>query len=389
MEALSDTIVEQLHATIVRAQQQRSQRMIQSMSLFNNGERSMRGWWLSQDDASQHNKGRMHHVQNSRSVPENNTRSVRADVQFGRQKTLLQGLDTVSDESSSNEVECLPRVAATKPRGATSLKSRGSLNKAEVSPVPEQLEHHKKDGSEDAFDRTKSITAAYDRAANLMREAMGVEGIVVINLDLAAGNMDHFLSSSEGEDSTNSGEDAQACDIYGSSVRNSNVQDGRIGFVNGFKIRPKQLQRIIRSHAQGIVLQMDPDGTFQNSSSDDSELSGSNGERERQHRRMRQDMQVLGSIVPDICSAALYPLWDDSNGKWRSCMFAWSTSMDRILDRNQDLAYMQSFGHSLMCELSRLDALSADHAKSTFISSISHELRSPLHGILAVCIALR
>jgi signal transduction histidine kinase len=36
-----------------------------------------------------------------------------------------------------------------------------------------------------------------------------------------------------------------------------------------------------------------------------------------------------------------------------------------------------------MSELSRLDTLAADRAKADFISSISHELRSPLHGVLA------
>lgn len=35
-----------------------------------------------------------------------------------------------------------------------------------------------------------------------------------------------------------------------------------------------------------------------------------------------------------------------------------------------------------MTELSRIDAATADRAKAKFISSISHELRSPLHGIL-------
>ena len=41
-----------------------------------------------------------------------------------------------------------------------------------------------------------------------------------------------------------------------------------------------------------------------------------------------------------------------------------------------------------MSEKSRLDALSADRAKADFISSVSHELRSPLHGILASTEAL-
>jgi hypothetical protein len=388
MEALSDTIVEQLHATVVRAQQQRSERMIQSMSLFNNGEGSMRNWWLSQDDAREHNKGRMHHAQSLRGVARSTSRSDRADVQFGRQKTPPQRPEMVSDVSSGNDSQSPAPVAATKSKQATLPKPRG-FSDAKDSPPPEHLARHQRHGPEDVFDRATSISAAYDRAANLMREAMSVEGVVIINLDLAAGHMEHFPSSSEADDSTNSGEDAQGCDVYGSSVRNSAVHDGRVGFVNGFRIRPKQLQRIIRRYSQGVVLQLDPDGTFQNTSSDDSEHSGNNDDRERQHRRVKQDMQTLGLIVPSICSAALYPLWDNSNGQWRSCIFSWSTSMERILDANQDLSYMQSFGHSLMSELSRLEALAADYAKSTFISSISHELRSPLHGILAVCIISR
>jgi len=36
-----------------------------------------------------------------------------------------------------------------------------------------------------------------------------------------------------------------------------------------------------------------------------------------------------------------------------------------------------------MSEVSRLSALVASQLKADFISSISHELRSPLHGILA------
>lgn len=36
-----------------------------------------------------------------------------------------------------------------------------------------------------------------------------------------------------------------------------------------------------------------------------------------------------------------------------------------------------------MAEVSRLVTVTADQQKSDFIGSISHELRSPLHGILA------
>lgn len=36
-----------------------------------------------------------------------------------------------------------------------------------------------------------------------------------------------------------------------------------------------------------------------------------------------------------------------------------------------------------MSEISRLDAIKADQIKGEFIGSMSHEFRSPLHGILA------
>lgn len=46
-------------------------------------------------------------------------------------------------------------------------------------------------------------------------------------------------------------------------------------------------------------------------------------------------------------------------------------------------SFLASFGNSIMPKLSRLDTLAADRAKAGFIFSISHELRSPLHRVLA------
>ena len=42
-----------------------------------------------------------------------------------------------------------------------------------------------------------------------------------------------------------------------------------------------------------------------------------------------------------------------------------------------------AFGNSVMAQVSRLASMIADRQKADFIGSISHELRSPLHGILA------
>lgn len=46
------------------------------------------------------------------------------------------------------------------------------------------------------------------------------------------------------------------------------------------------------------------------------------------------------------------------------------------------MVYLKAFGNSIMNELSRLDEIATNKMKTTFVASISHELRSPLHGIL-------
>jgi len=56
---------------------------------------------------------------------------------------------------------------------------------------------------------------------------------------------------------------------------------------------------------------------------------------------------------------------------------------------NQDLNHLTAFGNSVMAEVARLGTKLADNASANFISSISHELRSPLHEILNSCELLR
>lgn len=52
------------------------------------------------------------------------------------------------------------------------------------------------------------------------------------------------------------------------------------------------------------------------------------------------------------------------------------------MNPENELPYLKAFGNSIMSEISRVKATKSDVAKTTFIASISHELRSPLHGIL-------
>ena len=69
--------------------------------------------------------------------------------------------------------------------------------------------------------------------------------------------------------------------------------------------------------------------------------------------------------------------------RWFTAGFAWTTSSRQMFSVETELNFFMAFGNSVMAHVSRLASMAADRQKADFIGSISHELRSPLHGILA------
>lgn len=68
--------------------------------------------------------------------------------------------------------------------------------------------------------------------------------------------------------------------------------------------------------------------------------------------------------------------------RWFCGGFIWSNRAIRLLHKDSELSFLRAFGMSIMSEVAKLDTAMADRAKSDLLNSISHELRSPLHGIL-------
>lgn len=106
--------------------------------------------------------------------------------------------------------------------------------------------------------------------------------------------------------------------------------------------------------------------------------------------KMRQKRQSLEAeakailrVLPGARSVFWFPLWDSSRDRWFAGSLVWSTSPTRVLCPVEDLTYLAAFGNSVMAEVARISAQVLAQMKTDFISSISHELRSPLHGVLA------
>ncbi|KAF1956967.1 hypothetical protein CC80DRAFT_491834 [Byssothecium circinans] len=145
------------------------------------------------------------------------------------------------------------------------------------------------------------------------------------------------------------------------------------------------LKHLLRSYAHGQIFNMEDNhtacGLYPDSPIDSPELEVS---RRSESSRSVDDENTLKEVFPHAKSLILYPLWDTHRDRWYASLVIWSSDPMRVFTSEQELSYLAAFSNSVMAEVARLDTRLADSAKADFISSISHELRSPLHGILGM-----
>ena len=375
MEDMADTITEHLHTTVVRSQRQRSERLIQALGLFNRGEDSLRDWWLGAKDAQLFNAGR--HVENPISQED---REALGNEEFGARLISSHTRDLANPDTDTDRY-------SNDARSTTKSDSTGRQRKrAKAS----------RSGSSNLADITKKT---YARASNLMREALAVHGVAFVDISSISSALKRYdpsqsdqrsstnetsqtHDSSEAERSDSAIENRATCKVHGCSLRQEEA-GGEDGFATGrLKFPRTYLEHLLKRYPDGHVFNFGESGGLVSSGDGDSMSSGSD-QAATNLRDKRGYGRRLRSVMANARTIAFYPLRDDASGRWRSCLFVWSTSPLRIFDEQEDLTYLSAFGHSLIAELSRIETLAADKAKETFISSISHELRSPLHGVLA------
>lgn len=91
--------------------------------------------------------------------------------------------------------------------------------------------------------------------------------------------------------------------------------------------------------------------------------------------------QTLAAQFPDADSVLFLPLWDWNKSRWLAGTLVWTKLPQRALG-SEELGFFKAFGNSIISEVARVNWDAIEKSKSDFISSISHELRSPLHGVL-------
>jgi signal transduction histidine kinase/CheY-like chemotaxis protein len=110
--------------------------------------------------------------------------------------------------------------------------------------------------------------------------------------------------------------------------------------------------------------------------------SASNTRRGRKRSLKHAPGKQLAAAFPGVRSLMMLGLWDPQRNQWRAGCVIWSCTPMRVFSDEGEMHYLTAFCDVIMAKLARLDVDVANNIKSDFISSISHELRSPLHGIL-------
>lgn len=150
------------------------------------------------------------------------------------------------------------------------------------------------------------------------------------------------------------------------------------------------LQHLITSYPEGEIF--DLDGVVP-SHKDSTPPSLERKSRIRQFRNGRQSpsskrdalqatVSSLASYFPHAKTVVFIPLWDWNKSHWLAGTLIWSRDSERPLEL-QEFHYFKVFGDTIISEIAKEKSFELENSKSDFISSISHELRSPLHGMLA------
>ncbi|KAF3907021.1 hypothetical protein AA313_de0206862 [Arthrobotrys entomopaga] len=246
----------------------------------------------------------------------------------------------------------------------------------------------------------------FSRACKLIRDALQIEGVVIIE----AG--DGYLDNSEESESLRSlskgAQGSKASEETSRDVASSYFrQMGILGMdvpqqadqetnPNMFQTGPLGalfLEELFVNYPTGKIFSYDADGTISSGEEEEFNIqptlsplgsdTNSSVDDEISNLRKRPEYvrKNLSAFLPSSTSCIFMPLYESAETPYAFC-FVWTTQTKKVFVK-EEVGYLKTFARLIMSELVRLNTVSADKAKGAFISNISHELRSPLHGILA------
>ncbi|KAM5351235.1 hypothetical protein ACJ41O_003958 [Fusarium nematophilum] len=268
----------------------------------------------------------------------------------------------------------------------------------------------------------------FSRAANVIRESIEVEGVVFLDPSIgphagsansgptqgapsAAHQYNTSSSSEDGEKSASSSrsvleeEVMQAnCSVLGFSTSLTSSIDGASPTPDQLVIPARFLQKLLGRYPKGKIFNFDDRGVICSSEPSSGETTagddaagqkGGSIQNHKTHRKLKHPFsrqnegKTINDLFPGARSVCLFPLWDQQRQRWFAGGFAYTMTPTRILTVQGELSFLSAFGTVIMSDVEQLKASLVRTATTDLLSSLSHELRSPLHGMVLAAELLR
>ncbi|KAH7409770.1 hypothetical protein DE146DRAFT_751494 [Phaeosphaeria sp. MPI-PUGE-AT-0046c] len=260
--------------------------------------------------------------------------------------------------------------------------------------------------------------ATYQRAAETLCQSLDIDGVVFLDAFVPVfGGLSDAQNADSNEDNTTADSEDSAgglshseslgepqvlrektCRVLGcaQTLRNGSAEASRPTGQPQQKFSESFLRRLLRRNPHGRIWTFDEDLTTHSEDGLSSEESGAEvkiasglapGTQQRKPaRKSRRSVgEILQAAFPGSRCIALHGIWDYSRKRWAVAGFYWTLDPLRHIAKETEMQFVAAFCDIIVAETKRLEVIQTDQAKSDFISTVSHELRSPLHGILGSC----
>lgn len=405
MRNLSRTIMERLEATKSKTLNRRAERMNRGLGSFVEGRATVTGWQLGP-----------------------NTAAFKDNIKY-------EGALNAKQQLLHQQEETL----------ATSrIGQLGEETFPFPVMVPVSVEGHPGlTGHPDRTDRRLSISSTikeptihdvFSKAANIVRESLEIEGCLF--LDAAVGSFsppgndapensksrrDSRSEASEGSDgearysSCDGAQGSQtSCQVLGFSTTDVSSIDGGLNSARHGAMQEKFLLGLLRRYPKGRIFSFDDEGELQSSDSSEGASSGGSqpatspttapnqaaafdalspmsnasvptpgGKHRVRPAGMGNEGTQLLQVFPGARSVAFVPVWDSRKERWCAGGFIYTHTPTRVFTTEGELSYMRAFGMLAMAETLWCETRLSEKAKTDALSSLSHEIRSPLRALYA------
>ncbi|KAK8019977.1 hypothetical protein PG990_005115 [Apiospora arundinis] len=378
----------------------RSDRMVRGIGSFVDGKSTISRWWLGANTGPAPDTGA--------SVPTRQRQTRRgSDVSPHTRETApsrphpspLQPsfIGAPFDFNKSDD-----SIKSSTSLGATATITKTKSNVLVSSPMAKEPTDN---------DHALEVKDVFAEAASTIRDALEVEGVVFLDAvigsfaGLVPSGKQHSANSSIDSTVTTPGNEegfwkilenyeGQSCNVLGSSTSGDRNGDMVSAGTHRIDIPERFLKTLLKRYASGKIFNLEEDGSVHVGDSSEGEWTWyarrdsvpfpsplerpSHGAHSQQH-----EGKALSNIFTGARSVAFIPLWDSGRERWSSGCFVWTKDPARVFTVDAELSYLRACGMTIMSGLARVDTMIAEKTKSDVLNSLSHELRSPLHGIVA------